>query len=371
MILKSIGLMSGTSMDGIDAALMETDGQKIIRQKTTTSISYKPEFQLQLRQAEFMARNAKRDITPLEIIKKSTELHAQVVKNLLKEANLSPKEIDVIGYHGQALYHNPTEGITIQMGDGQLLANLTGIAVINNFRQGDIKNGGQGAPLAPLYHQALAIRDSYFPVAVVNCGGIANISVINGEKESQVFGFDTGPGNVLIDRYIRNKTNNKEFMDFDGKYGLKGMVNQDILAKMIELLKPYLEKKSAKSLDPSNFCLIKEFDDLSIYDACATLGALTTKCIVDSLEDFPSKWILAGGGWNNPVILKYLRQYLTEKAPSVDIRLASEIGWNNIYMEAEIFAYLAVRNLYGLPISIPNVTGAKIANRNAMKYFPI
>ena len=371
MILKSIGLMSGTSMDGIDAALMETDGQKIIRQKATASISYEPEFQLKLRETEFMVRNAKSNVAPLEVIKKSTELHAKAVQDLLKKTKLSPNEIDVIGYHGQALYHNPAEGITIQIGDGQLLANLTGIAVINDFRSDDIKNGGQGAPLAPLYHQALAIRDSYFPVVVVNCGGIANISIINGEKERQVFGFDTGPGNVLIDRYVRNKTNNKEFMDFDGKYGLKGKVNQDVLAKMIELLKPYLEKKSAKSLDPSNFCLIKEFDDLSIYDACATLGALTAKCIVDSLGDLPSKWILAGGGWNNPVILRFLKQYLTEKIPSVDIRLASEIGWDDTYMEAEIFAYLAVRNLYGLPISVPNVTGAKIASRNAMKYFPI
>lgn len=369
MVLKSIGLMSGTSMDGIDAVLMETDGKKIIRSIATESIVYDDEFKLLLRDAELSVRNAKKNITSLEVVNRSTELHAEVVKKLLKKANLSPKDIDVVGYHGQSLYHNPVEGITIQIGEGQLLANLTGIKVVNDFRSDDIRNGGQGAPLAPLYHQALALRDSYFPVAVVNCGGISNISIINGESENQVIGFDTGPGNVLIDRYIREKTNNQEFMDLDGKYGSKGIVQEEVLEKIISLIQPHLKSKSSKSLDSGDFHLIEGLDDLSVYDACATLEALTAKCIADSVDiNAPKKWILAGGGWNNPVILKFLKQYLSEKLGSVDIKSASEIGWDNVYMEAEIFAYLAVRKLYNLPITIPNVTGARSASYGGAIY---
>lgn len=369
MILKSIGLMSGTSMDGIDAVLMETDGKKIIKSIATESIVYDNKFKLLLRDTELAVRNAKKNVTPLDVIKESTELHAKVVKALLKKANLSPEDIDVIGYHGQALYHNPAEGITIQIGDGQLLANLTGIKIVNDFRSDDIKNGGQGAPLAPLYHQALAMRDSYFPVVVVNCGGISNISIINGEGENQVIGFDTGPGNVLIDRYIRKKTNNLEFMDLDGKYGSEGIVNQEILDKILHSIKPYLENKSPKSLDPGDFNLIEELDGLNISDACATLEALTAKCIVDSVDvNTPKKWILAGGGWNNPVILKFLKQYLFDKLGSVDIKSASEIAWDNVYMEAEIFAYLAVRKLCGLAITIPNITGARVASYGGTIY---
>ncbi len=372
MILKSIGLMSGTSMDGIDAVLMETDGKYIISSKAALSLAYEPKFQLELRQAEVASRKAKNNAASLDIIIKSTELHAKLVKDLLKKANLSPKDIDVIGYHGQALYHNPSEVITIQIGDGQLLANLTGIKVVNNFRIDDVRNGGQGAPLAPLYHQSLAIRDTYFPVAVVNCGGIANISIINGADESQVIGFDTGPGNVLIDRYIRNKTNNKEFMDLDGQYGLKGLVNQQVLEKLLDSLKPYLTKAAPKSLDPGDLQLIPELDDLSINDVCATLEAFTAFCIVNSVaqKDMPSKWILAGGGWNNPVITKFLKQYLDQKLENVEVKRANEIGWDNVYMEAEIFAYLAVRSLYKLPISLPSVTGARVASKGGELYLP-
>ncbi len=369
MILKSIGLMSGTSMDGIDAVLMETDGKKIIKPKVTASISYDDEFKLKLREAELAVRDAKKNIASLEVINKSTEFHAIIVKELLKKANLLPKDIDVIGYHGQTLYHNPAEGITIQIGDGQLLADLTGIKVVNDFRSDDIRNGGQGAPLAPLYHHALALRDSYFPVVVVNCGGISNITIINGGSENQVMGFDTGPGNVLIDRYIREKTNNQEFMDLDGKYGSKGVVDQVILDKMITFIQSYLESKASKSLDSGEFHLIEELDVLSIYDGCATLEALTAKCITDNVDmNAPRKWVLAGGGWNNSVILKFLKQYLNDKFGVVDIKLASEIGWDSVYMEAEIFAYLAVRSLYGLSVTIPNVTGARVASYGGSLY---
>lgn len=372
MILKSIGLMSGTSMDGIDAVIMDTNGKDIIIPKETLSLNYKDDFKLKLRQAEFKSKIAKKNKASLDTIIESTKLHASIINDLLEKAKLKAKDIDVIGYHGQALYHNPSEGISIQMGDSQLLADLTGIKVVNDFRIDDIKNGGQGAPLAPLYHQALAIKDSYFPVAIVNCGGISNISIVNGPTPKEVIGFDTGPGNVLIDRYIREKTNNKEFMDLDGKYGCNGSVNQIILQKLFDNLGPYFNKQSPKSLDSGDLQLIDELNDLSIEDACTTLEAFTAYCIANSLpkKDMPNKWILAGGGWNNPVILKYLKLYLKEYLGSVDVKIANEISWDNIYMEAEIFAYLAVRSLYKLPISLPSVTGAKKPSLGGTVYVP-
>jgi anhydro-N-acetylmuramic acid kinase len=252
MILKVIGLMSGTSMDGIDAVLLETDGKHYIKQKGSFSLDYDTEFKLALRVEETKVRQAKSNIADEKVVNKSTELHAKAVQGLLKKFRISAQDVDLIGYHGQALYHNPLAGVTIQIGDGQYLADLTKIKVVNDFRSDDIKNGGQGAPLAPLYHQALAVRDNYFPVVVVNCGGIANISVIDGANENEVMGFDTGPGNVLLDRYIREKTNNQEFIDLDGKYGLKGKINQEVLAKLMLGFNDYLQKPAPKSLDPGD-----------------------------------------------------------------------------------------------------------------------
>ena len=369
-MIRTIGLMSGTSMDGIDAALIETDGQQVYRYIETCSLNYSAAFKQQLREAELQFRQAKKNIASAELVHKSTELHALLVNNLLDKAKLNPKDINLIGYHGQSLYHNPAEKITIQIGDAQLLANLTGIAVVNDFRSNDIANGGQGAPLAPIYHQALAIKLNSFPLVIVNCGGIANISLITGPGETQVTGFDTGPGNVLIDRYIRQKTNNQEFMDEDGKYGLQGNVNQAVLQKLMAMLQNYLAKPAPKSLDPSDLHLTEELNHLSIYDACATLEAFTAISIVNSLAMPPKRWVLAGGGWNNPVIVKYLKQYLYEKIDSFEMNLASEVGFDSAYMEAELFAYLAARHFYKLPISLPLVTGCKKATLGGKFYTP-
>lgn len=370
-MLICIGLMSGTSMDGIDATLMKTDGKQYIKSGITLSISYDSDFKIKLREAETLVRSAKINIASKEVINESTKLHAKLVRLLLKKANLIPQNIDLIGYHGQALYHNPAEGITIQIGDGQLLSNLTGIKVINDFRSDDIKNGGQGAPLAPLYHQALVTKINYFPVAVVNCGGIANISLITGNNNDQVIGFDTGPGNVLIDRYIRFKTENLEFFDEDGKYGLTGKVNEVALNKLIEKLSPYLNKKFPKSLDPGDLNLVEEIYNLNINDACATLENFTAYCIVNSVpvNMLPEKWVLAGGGWKNPVITKFLEEYLVKKINPI-ITKANEIGLDGEYMEAEIFAYLAARSFLKLPITIPGVTGSKTPSLGGILFLP-
>ncbi|MFN7038558.1 MAG: anhydro-N-acetylmuramic acid kinase [Alphaproteobacteria bacterium] len=409
-VFRSIGLMSGTSMDGIDAVLLETDGYHHIKQIGKLSIKYEPEFKILLKSIEYAVRQEKGNLklaelhynkyleeylkityeTSSEIIQKlsrylyktencqinfkdiaehSTFLHEKVTINLIENLNFDSFEIDVIGYHGQALYHSPSEKITIQVGDGQKLANNLKIKVVNNFRINDIKNGGQGAPLAPLYHQALAVRDSNYPLIVLNCGGIANLTLISGADIDEVIGFDTGPGNVLVDKYIRIFTENKEFMDKDGKYGMQGKVDESILKEFHQnsIVKDginYFNQLPPKSLDSGDCSLLKIINNLEFQDACATLEAFTAYTIIDSLKliqkSIPKKWILAGGGWNNPVITKMLKKYLHEKlGEDYQIAKADEIGWDSEYMEAEIFAYLAVRSLKNLPISYPSTTKCK------------
>lgn len=390
-------------MDGIDAALIETDGQTIINKIAALSFNYQHEFRLLLKLAEFCAKetkgnikqakedfnilklkypdflelkdqlasylygNSKTEINLEDIILHSSKLHAQIALELLETENLSSRDIDLVGYHGQALYHNPKIGITLQVGDGNFLAHYLGINVIDNFRENDVKNGGQGAPLAPIYHQALAIRDNIYPIIVLNCGGIANFTYIKGTKEEDILGFDTGPGNVLIDAYIRHKTNNKETFDKDGKYGLKGKVNEKIMAILYHKStlrdgENYFELPYPKSLDSSNFFLIKELDDLNIEDAAATIEAFTAKIIVETIKKLnitiPKKWILAGGGWNNPVITSKLKEYLGDDYQVIS---ASVLGWDEKDMEAELFAYLAVRSYLNLPISFPSTTNVKKA----------
>lgn len=413
--MYSIGLMSGTSMDGIDAALIKTDGKANIIELGHYSLSYDDEFRLLLKIAEFSVRThegslekakayfplamfdylqsefslstneikqrlvdlsryfhntAHQLITLDQIIRHSTQLHAQLVNNLLQHTKLSAGKIDVIGYHGQALFHRPSTKITIQVGDGSLLAKLTGITVINDFRIDDVNAGGQGAPLAPLYHQALAIRDKKYPCAIVNCGGISNVTVISGSDLTDVIGFDTGPGNGLIDRCIRQRTQGKEQMDADGQYGKQGIVHEDMLDKLYAKAVTYkninfFDKKPPKSLDIGDLILISELDHLSLPDVCRTLEAFTADSIVNSLRYFPGNtkpiyWILAGGGWHNPVILQELKERLSAQIDNVKIITADEAGWNSQALEAQIFAYLAVRSLNRLPLSVPNTTGVSV-----------
>jgi anhydro-N-acetylmuramic acid kinase len=422
----SIGTMSGTSMDGVEVALLQTDGAYYIRDLGNTSLDYEKSFHLLLKSAEYAVCKYKGDIEEVsqkdysflfteyitqvlgknekdayniwletakylikeqpnlepsrislrDIINHSTEIHAKAIKRLLLKVGYSSQQIDVVGYYGQTLYHKPKERITVQVGDGEKLAKITGISVVNDFRSRDIKEGGQGAPFAPLYHQALAIRDNLFPIAVVNCGGISNITLIKGPNNEDLLGFDTGPGNGLVDLFVKRRTSLEETMDKDGKYGSQGKVN----ASVLELLRSnsirrereenYLGKKPPKSLDINDLTLIDALSSLTLEDGCRTLEAFTAECIVESLDLIPSSypkpsyWVLAGGGWNNPVIKQELKERLENKyqqesssLPLPTVKLAEDIGWNNKAMEAQIFAYLAVRSLLKEPISIPQTTG--------------
>jgi anhydro-N-acetylmuramic acid kinase len=411
----SIGLMSGTSMDGIDAALIRTDGEHKIEELGHVFLPYNDEcpiFHSLLKAAEYvvcmnegnieaahqmdfneafydylrnviqmnsedasnmvcqacvyMHNNPDIPITLAEVICSSTELHSKAVQKLLKVTNYRANQIDIIGYHGQTLFHRPATGITIQVGNGQELADALNIPVINDFRSRDVAHGGQGAPFAPLYHQALAIRDNLCPLAVVNCGGIANISLIGGIDYESLLGYDTGPGNGLVDLFVKQRTNFGEHMDHDGKYGGKGKTHYSIIEKLYQYSiirggENYFKSKPPKSLDVNDFKLIPELNNLSIEDGCATLEAFTADSIVTSLNLVstfqPKHWVLAGGGWHNPVIRQELETRVKAKfGNDTKVHLAEEIGWNNKAMEAQIFAYLAVRSLQNQPISVPETT---------------
>jgi anhydro-N-acetylmuramic acid kinase len=417
----SIGLMSGTSMDGIDAALLDTDGENTIIEHTQYSMSYVPEMKILLKSAEYAVKLAKGDldqacidfesalkhylndelqykerplleaiqtikhyiksrldlpsssfdsITLKHVIELSTRLHHEAIIQLLAETQYSPQDIKCIGYHGQTVFHQPHLKKTIQLGDGQMLAELTGIHVINDFRRQDVALGGQGAPFAPLYHQALARRDHLIPMAVINCGGIANISLILGNNLDDVIGFDTGPGNCLIDAYVKKYTHGKESMDQDGQYARRGTAHPDILKKMLtESMKvnntPYLHTPPPKSLDVRDIAFIPEIFTLSLHDACATLAALTAECIVQSIThlslpiaQIPRLFVLAGGGAYNPMIIQELTKRLQKTFDlNIQIKSAHDIGWRNQAIEAQLMAYFAVRSLKNLPLSTPKTTG--------------
>lgn len=367
--MLAIGLMTGSSMDGIDGVILETDGRYFAKHIESASLEYNAAFKIKLRELELRVR-ATKGLVPAagqELIDELTLLHAHIVHELLRKASLTASQIAVIGFHGQNLYHHPAERVTVQVGNSALLAKKTKISVVNNFRQNDVMHGGQGAPFAPIYHQVLATQSALFPMIFVNCGGIANISFVAGPKPEQLFGFDVGPGNVLIDLYVRQYTKNTEFMDLGGLYGSNGVVNQELLATLEKDSLPgeFFSKAPPKSLDSKDFLLPEVIWSLKFEDACATLEAFTAKMIVASLKlvdgTVESKYCaLAGGGWHNATIKKYFIEYLNNHCCNqVLIKTADEYGWNSQFMEAELFAYLAVRHLQKLPLSVQNVTGVK------------
>jgi anhydro-N-acetylmuramic acid kinase len=394
-MVMSIGLMSGTSMDGIDVALLETDGQYHIAEKGHLTYPYETDFQIALKAAEYSvrkhqgdlqqsARHFNADVTeylntlqhPLSdyythlsldaVIAQSTQLHMNAVQRLLQQQRLKPSDIKVIGYHGQTLYHQPQRQCSIIIGDGQAMANTLKIPVVYQFRANDIAAGGQGAPFAPIYHWALAKRDGLIPCVVLNCGGIANATLIANGDTTKLIALDTGPGNCLIDAFVRQKTQGLENRDLDGRYGLVGKVNNTLLQQLYtQSLQgdkaDFFNRPAPKSLDSGDFKWPAALEDLSIEDACRTLEAFTADSIIKSLmhtnTPLPNRWIIAGGGWHNPVIMQEFKTRLAQHYPQAVVKTANDIGWHADTLEAQIFAYLAVRHLQKLPFSFPGTTG--------------
>ena len=345
-ILKVIGLMSGTSLDGIDAALLETDGQDIARPGPSLTLPYNDEMRTLLRAALDSARTAPQG-GPLpgiiqEAERRLTLAHAEAVKTLLAKVGSA----DLIGFHGQTILHRPEKGWTWQIGDGALLARETGIDVINDFRTGDVAAGGQGAPLMPLYHAARA-RGQAEPLVVVNIGGVAQVTYICGDT---VLAFDTGPGNAPIDDWMQRHTGRP--VDTDGALAAAGTVNEAALRHMLD--HPFFSRVPPKSLDRMDFGM-QAVEGLSPADGAATLTAFTAASLARAGEYFPQaprNWIVSGGGRHNRTLMAMLKARVAAPVMS-----ANDAGWDGDALEAEGFAYLAMRAQRGLPLSLPTTTG--------------
>ncbi len=360
----ALGLMSGTSLDGIDAALIRTDGVRVEAFGAWATQPYDDEMRTRLRDAMVLAAKlgaaARQAPEILALTRDLTRLHGQLVDTLLAEAGIEREEVTVVGFHGQTLWHQPEQRLTLQIGDGGWLARNLDIDVVYDFRSADVAAGGQGAPLVPLYHQGLA-RDLDFgkgqpegPLAILNIGGIANVTWLDLRLDpagSGILAFDTGPGNGLIDDWCARKIGVP--IDRDGTLAARGQVNTPALAALMRA--PQIQAPPPKSLDRQAFDLTL-VEALSPEDGAATLAAFTAATVAASITHLPARpvrWIVCGGGRHNRTLMEMLRQEL-----GVDVHAAEDAGWRGDVLEAEAFAFLAVRNLRGLPLSLPSTTGA-------------
>jgi anhydro-N-acetylmuramic acid kinase len=342
--LLAIGLMSGTSIDGVDAALIDTDGVHQIDRLAFHSMPYEPGFVDRVRA---ILGRTEVDAEILVVERELTLLHAKAVGRLLESAGVSARSVGIVGFHGHTIHHEPACGFTWQIGDGALLAVECGIDMVADCRSADVAGGGEGAPLAPVFHAALmAAFDK--PVAVLNIGGVANVTWIG--KDDALIAFDTGPGNALIDDWTFKNTGNP--MDYDGAMARCGDIDAVVLEALLKT--PYLKRIPPKSLDRNEFD-ISLAESLLVEDGAATLTAFTIGCIKASLDYFPAppaRWVVCGGGRLNLALMAGLGSAL-----GVPVEPMEALGWNGDAIEAEAFAYLAVRKLKNLPTSFPETTG--------------
>lgn len=357
--MKAIGLMSGTSMDGVDVALIETDGDTIQSFGPAATFPYEaPERQL-IREAMDWARGLSRrdDRSGVLTIAEAmiTAKHANCVKSFAEANGIALSSIDVVGFHGQTVLHKPEKALTVQLGDGPALHAALGVPVIYDFRAADMERGGQGAPLVPIFHRALALRSALpLPAAFVNIGGIANITFIPEGGPDGLIAFDAGPGNCLIDDWAMLHTG--EPIDRDAKLALSGVVDRAALQAMIA--HPFFSERPPKSLDRGAFSL-DAVASLSAADGAATLTALTVAGLATAARFFPARpkvWIIAGGGARNPHIVEGMRRVLGS-----DMVTASAAGYSSDFIEAQAFAYLAARHVKRLPLTFPGTTGVSEA----------
>ncbi|MEZ5775883.1 MAG: anhydro-N-acetylmuramic acid kinase [Hyphomicrobiaceae bacterium] len=355
-LYRAIGLMSGTSMDGIDAAMLITDGEAIVERGAVRHRPYPDEVRERLRQGLADAREiAVRTARPggLDMLERElTGLNARLVSDLLVEAGIARGEVDLIGYHGQTVLHRPADRLTVQLGDGALLARLTGIDVVYDLRAADMAAGGQGAPLVPVYHRALAATNGERPIAFLNLGGVANITWVG--RDGRLIAFDTGPGSALIDDWVQRLTG--EPFDRDGRLALSGTVDGRALAAL--LADPFFAALPPKSLDRNAFSGAP-LAGLSPADGAATLAAFTADAVHRALAHLPEPpriWVVCGGGRRNRAIMMALAGRL-----EAAVVPSEAIGLDGAWIEAEAWAYLAVRALKELPITFPMTTGVPAA----------
>lgn len=348
-----IGFMSGTSCDGVDASLVETDGIDSFKPIHDVAIAYDSRTRSQLQELFIHS------VPFLELEKELTNFHIQAANKLLSESGYSTDQVRAIGFHGQTIFHKPEAGITWQIGNPHMLATAMGIDVVHDFRRRDVACGGQGAPLIPIFHKMLA-KDQKMPCMIVNIGGVANLTYIDQEN---LIAFDTGPGNALIDDMMMQHYG-KSF-DNEGEIASDGVVDKLIVNKVLS--GEYYNQAYPKSLDRNSFMfLIKELEVKKSEDIIATFTYLTSAAIVHSislLPNIPSQILICGGGAKNKQMIFWIENLLKEQNISCKVLNISEL--HNIdpdFVESQGFAYLAARFCNDLPSAFPSTTGAKIPN---------
>ena len=345
--ILAIGLMSGTSRDGIDAAVLRSDGEGVIEAGDWLTAPYDEGFRARLAGVI----GGRGDVPAVE--RELPLRHADAVRRLLRSAGLGAGDVRLCGFHGHTILHEPRAGRTWQIGDGALLAAETGIDVVADFRSADMAAGGEGAPLAPLFHAGLA-RDLGRPIAVLNVGGVANVTWIgppaSGGETPALLAFDTGPGNALSDDWAQRHTGRP--IDEDGALARAGRVDEPALAALLD--HAYFARPAPKSLDRDDFA-IAPMSHLAPADGAATLIAFTAAAVARAASWFPApaaRWLVTGGGRRNPVLMQALAERLGAPVAAVEA-----VGWQGDALEAQAFAYLAVRSRRGLPLSLPGTTG--------------
>ena len=354
-VVRAIGLMSGTSLDGVDVALIETDGERVAAFGPSGYRPYADDERALLRAAleegaSLRDRNARPGVLA-EAEAFVTRAHAEAVAEFLKAEHIDKASVAVVGFHGQTVLHKPTERLTVQIGDGAALAKRLGMTVAYDFRAADVAAGGQGAPLVPVFHQALARGLARpHPIAVLNVGGVANVTWVDG---SDPVACDTGPGNALIDDFMRARTGVP--LDRDGDQAALGTADEAFIANV--LAHKFFDQPCPKSLDRNAFAFANiGLPDFTVENGAATLSALTAASvarIVKHLPQPPKAWIVAGGGARNPTLMRML----SERLQPATVETSDAVGWQSQSIEAQAFAYLAVRTMNGLPITFPRTTG--------------
>ncbi len=347
--------MSGTSLDGVDVALIETGGERVDAFGPTGYRPYTDGERALLGQALAEGAGMNDRTSRLGVLAEAeafvTDVHAQTVEDFIETERIDKRQVAVVGFHGQTVLHKPAAKLTVQIGDGRALARRLRLPVAHDFRAADVAAGGQGAPLVPVFHQALA-RDltQAHPIAVLNLGGVANVTFVDG---GDPVACDTGPGNALIDDFMRARTGAR--YDDHGDVAATGKPDRKFIANVLD--NPFFDRQLPKSLDRNAFAFANiGLPDFSVPDGAATLSALTVEAVglvLPHLPATPKAWIVAGGGARNRTLMKMLAARL---APAT-VETADEAGWSADALEAQAFAYLAARTLYGLPITFPRTTG--------------
>jgi anhydro-N-acetylmuramic acid kinase len=348
VVETAIGVISGTSMDGIDVALIESDGEARLEAGPAATFPYPGRVAERLRAV--VASPSEAVAPQRELESEVSDAHVAAVEAFLERFSLARECVAVIGLHGQTILHRPREGVTRQLLDGARAAAALGVDVVADFRSADVRAGGEGAPLAPVYHAAMAANLER-PLMILNWGGVGNVTYLGAEGE--IIAFDTGPANALIDDFLISRRGLA--FDENGTLAASGRVDREALA--ILMGDPYFERPAPKSLDRNHFSALASacVEALSDADGAATLSAFTVESTAAALAQVPrapKRWLVGGGGRRNPDLMRRLAERLQAPVEPVEA-----IGFDGDSIEAQCFAYLALRSRRGLPLSFPTTTG--------------